>query len=165
MTRHPKFSRRHAATGQRDTRSPVDATLLVNTPALQHNIFRSLPVPALLLDRHGVVQLVNSEASKLLGEDAVGHPLGQCFVADPVGNRNAERDDTMGAPGAATSGAGARHLSGWMRVADSQWVAAQPRLERAPGFRHGDSRADVIALVHLQLPATWELDPTGSAVN
>ncbi len=137
----------------------------MDTAAVRRNIFRSLPVPALLLDRHGVVQIANAEASTFLGQDAIGRHLGHCFVADPAGISDADRRKMMGRSGAAP---GAIHLSGWMRLADSQWVAAQLRLERAPGLRHGDSHADVIALVHLQSQATPALEavvPVGSTVN
>lgn len=165
MPRQFSFTKRHFPTTKAPCTSAFDEVHLVDTAAVRRNIFRSLPVPALLLDRHGVVRIANAEASTVLGEDAIGRYLGRCFVADPAGISDADRHKTMGQSGAAPS---AIHLSGWMRLADSYWVAAKLRLERAPGLRHGDSHADVIALVHLQPQATPVLEevvPVGSTVN
>lgn len=165
MPRQFSFTRRHFPTAKAPRMSAFDEVHLVDAAAVRRNIFRSLPVPALLLDRHGVVRVANAEASTFLGEDAIGRYLGHCFVADPAGISDADRRKMMRRSGAAP---GAIHLSGWMRLADSHWVAAQLRLERAPGLRHGDSHADVIALVHLQpqaTPALEEVVPVGWTVN
>ena len=167
MTRQFRFFRRpvsgHCTAPAQATRAwPVEATRRVDAATTLRKVFQTLPVPALLLDRTGTVQVVNAEASTLFGPSAIGDHLGHCFVADRADANHADQGTTMTRLGPAPV---ATCLSGRVRLADSHWVAAQLRFERAPGLRHGHSDADVIALVHLQPQATQEIVPASSTVN
>lgn len=167
MTRQFSFSRRRvrsqsAAAAQVACTSPVDASQDLDATVIARKVFHTLPIPALLLDRRGTVQFANAEASTILGPSAIGHHLGRCFVADRADASLVSRGTTIARSAAAPV---ATYLSGWLKLADSHWVAAQLRFERAAGLRHGGSPADVIALVHLQQQATLEMVPVGSIVN
>ena len=55
-----------AATSKRDGSLPIDLRRIFDNPAVRLNMISNLPMPALLIDRSGVVRLVNAQAAVLM---------------------------------------------------------------------------------------------------
>ncbi len=129
----------------------IDLRGMLLDPAIRISMIRSLPVPTLLVDRSGIVRLVNAAAATLMDSAATGHRLSEWFTTDRSnfpGGGTATYTEVMSDSWIASK---ALLTSGWMRTVDSRWAAVDLRIERLNPIEPAGSHARVIVVTHGRL--------------
>lgn len=154
-----------AATSKRDGSLPIDLRRIFDNPAVRLNMISNLPMPALLIDRSGVVRLVNAQAAVLMGHTATGKRLSEWFAAIQGSSTDCGSSahvEVLRAPSMATR---AMRMSGWMRTVDSRWAAVDLRVERLAPIAIGGAHAEVIVVMRVRGPTMAPAARRGSELS
>lgn len=135
----------HTKTNQTPRGISIDLEGCLNKSTVLLNLFRSLPFPALLIDRQGCVRFVNAQAKLLIGHSAIGNSLGHYVTFDLA--QTCGEDSRQVAHWSTTSNP-AGYATGWLRSADAPWIAVKIRFEPIGAIRAAVPNADTIAILN-----------------